>query len=95
MGHVAWEVVVAAPRELERVVASCPDNATLSRIWPPQLSTISWPPSTKLVFRDILTLRLALNERRWPPSPDGRLRSPIDSPRAGPLVRPPRNSRQS
>jgi len=95
MGHVAWEVVVAAPRELERFVASCPDNDALSRIWPPQLSTISWPPSTKLVFRDILTLRLAWNERRWPPSPDGRLPSPIDSPRAGLLVRPPRDSKQS
>jgi hypothetical protein len=95
MGHVAWEVAVGAPRELERFVAACPDNGSLTRIWPPQLTAISWPPATMLVLRDILTLRLAWNERHWPPSPDGRLPSPIDSARAGLLVRPPNRTTPS
>jgi hypothetical protein len=89
MGQVAWEVAIGAPRELERFVASCEDNESLVRIWPPQLVSVSWPPPVKLVYRDVLTLRLAWNEGRWPPSPDGRLPSPIDSPRAGLLLRTP------
>jgi hypothetical protein len=95
MGHVAWEVVIAPPTELERFVASCPDSDALTRIWPPQLTTINWPSRTKLVLRDILTLRIAWNERCWPPSPDGRLPSPIDSPRAGLIVAPPASTEQS
>lgn len=88
MGHVAWEVAVGAPRELERFIASCPDNDSLIRIWPPQLAVVTWPPPHKLVLRDILTLRLAWNERCWPPSPDGLLPSPIGSRWAGLIVAP-------
>jgi hypothetical protein len=86
MGHLAWEVAVGAPREMERFVASCQDNESLIRIWPPQLVSVSWPPPVKLVYRDILTLRLAWNERRWPPSEDGLLPSPLSSPKVGLIV---------
>jgi hypothetical protein len=48
--------------------------------------TINWPPPTKLVYRDILTLRLAWTERRWPPPADGRFPSPIGSSRFGLMV---------
>jgi hypothetical protein len=88
MGHVAWEAAIGVPRELERFVASCQDNESLVRIWPPQLVAVQWPPPVKLVYRDILSLRLAWNERRWPPSPDGLLPSPIGSPKVGLIVGP-------
>jgi hypothetical protein len=87
-GYVAWVVAIGAPREMERFVASCPNNDSLVRIWPPQLVSIHWPPPVKLVTRDILTLKLAWNERRWPPSEDGLLPSPIDSPKVGLIVAP-------
>ncbi len=87
-GHVAWEAGVGAPRELERFVAFSSDNDLLVRIWPPQLVVVQWPPPIKLVYRDILKLKLAWNERRWPPSEDGLLPSPIGSPRVGLIVGP-------
>jgi hypothetical protein len=87
-GHVAWEVAVGAPREMERFVASCADNESLVRIWPPQLAAVTWPPPIKLVYRDILRLKLAWNERRWPPSEDGLLASPIGSRSVGLIVDP-------
>jgi hypothetical protein len=87
-GHVAWEVGVGAPRELERFVASCTDNDSLVRIWPPQLAPVQWPPPVKLVYRNVLRLKLAWNERRWPTSEDGLLASPIGSRRVGLIVGP-------
>jgi hypothetical protein len=87
-GHVAWEVAIGSPRELERFVATCPDNDSLVRIWPPQLISVQWPPPVKLVYRDVLTLKLAWNERRWPPSEDGLLPSPIGSPSVGLITGP-------
>jgi hypothetical protein len=53
---------------MERFVASCADNESLVRIWPPQLAAVTWSPPIKLVYRDILRLKLAWIERRWPPS---------------------------
>lgn len=89
--HVAWEVAIGAPRQLERFVASCRDNDSLIRIWPPQLASVDWPPPVKLVLRDVLTLKAAWNERRWPPPEDARLPSPIGSPTVGLIVSPHRS----
>ena len=82
-GHVAWEVAIGEPSELGRFITSCTDNDALALIWPPQLTEVAWPPPTRLTYRDVLTLKLAWTERRWPPSPDGLLPSPIDLPTVG------------
>jgi hypothetical protein len=82
-GHVAWQVAIGEPSELERFIASCTDNDSLKLIWPPQLTPVAWPPPVKLTYRDVLTLKLAWNERQWPPSSDGLLPSPIGLPTVG------------
>jgi hypothetical protein len=87
-GHVAWEAAIGEPSELERFVASCADNDSLARIWPPQLTDVVWPPPVKLTYRDVLTLKLAWNERQWPPSPNGLLPSPLGLTTVGLIKRP-------
>lgn len=82
-GHVVWEAAVGEPSQLQPFITSCADNDSLALIWPPQLATVAWPAAVKLTYRDVLTLKLAWNERRWPPSPDGLLPSPIDQPTVG------------
>jgi hypothetical protein len=91
MGNLAWEVAVGSPRELAHFVAHAADNDCLIRVWPLLLIPVSWPPPTKLVYRDVLTLTLAWNERRWPPSADRRIPSPIGTPLLGLIVSPPDN----
>jgi hypothetical protein len=82
-GHVAWEAAIGQPSELEPFIAACVDNDSLALIWPPRLRPVAWPPPVKLTYRDVLTLKLAWNERRWPPSSDDLLPSPIGLPTVG------------
>jgi hypothetical protein len=85
--HVVWEAAIGSPRELGRFVSRCPDNDSLIRVWPPQFARLQWPPPAKLVYSDVLRLRLAWKERHWPPPDDGLLQSPLGSPAAGFLVK--------
>lgn len=57
---------------MEPFIASCPDNDTFVRVWPPQIEPLSWPPSIKCTENDLYTLRHAWTAGKWPPPPSQR-----------------------
>ena len=70
LGYFAWEIAVGAPELFGSYVESCEDNDALIRVWPPQMTTLSWPPPRSLTTRDIYSLRLAWQSGVWPPDPE-------------------------
>jgi hypothetical protein len=69
MGYFCWEFVVAEPEFVGPLVAACPDNDLMVRIWPPNKAGVDWPPERVMMSGDLEALRQAWDAAEWPPPP--------------------------
>jgi len=76
LGWLVWEMALGDANHMEPFVRSCVDNELFLRVWPPQVTSLQWPPAAHCMESDLHKMRQAWTAKSWPPPPDQALSGP-------------------